>query len=200
MLDAAGFKRGPNGIRVSPAGKPLTFTLETGSTSSDYVQSSQNVAADVKKIGINLVVTPKAWNTVISDVELGHFQVAHMFEQLGTTPYTFYDFYMSCDNVVKVGKTALQNWGRFCDPKATTLLGEVRRGQHPVGSAVRSPTSCRPSSPRSRRSSRCSPSRTGASSTPPGSPASPARPTRTPRARRATRAPCIVLTTVRPKS
>ncbi len=122
MLDAAGFKRGPNGIRVSPAGKPLTFTLETGSTSSDYVQSSQNVAADVKKIGINLVVTPKAWNTVISDVELGHFQVAHMFEQLGTTPYTFYDFYMSCDNVVKVGKTALQNWGRFCDPKATKLL------------------------------------------------------------------------------
>jgi peptide/nickel transport system substrate-binding protein len=124
MLDAAGFKRGANGIRVSPSGKPLTFTLETGSTSSDYVQSSQNVAADVKKIGINLVVTPKAWNTVISDVELGHFQVAHMFEQLGTTPYTFYDFYMSCDNVVKVGKTALQNWGRFCDPTATKLLAK----------------------------------------------------------------------------
>jgi peptide/nickel transport system substrate-binding protein len=124
MLDAAGFKRGANGIRVSPSGKPLTFTLETGSTSSDYVQSSQNVAADVKKIGINLVVTPKAWNTVISDVELGHFQVAHMFEQLGTTPYTFYDFYMSCDNVVKVGKTALQNYGRFCDPTATKLLAK----------------------------------------------------------------------------
>jgi len=124
MLDAAGFKKGPNGIRVSPSGKPLTFTLETGSTSADYVQSSQNVAADVKKIGINLVVTPKAWNTVISDVELGHFQVAHMFEQLGTTPYTFYDFYMNCDNVVKVGKMALQNWGRFCDPKATKLLAK----------------------------------------------------------------------------
>jgi peptide/nickel transport system substrate-binding protein len=124
MLTQAGFKMGPNGIRLMPDGKPMTFTLETGSTSSDYVQSSQNVAADIKKIGINLVVTPKAWNTVISDVELGHFQVAHMFEQLGTTPYTFYDFYMSCDNITPVGKTALQNYGRFCDQKATKLLAQ----------------------------------------------------------------------------
>jgi peptide/nickel transport system substrate-binding protein len=124
MLTAAGYKMGPNGIRLMPNGKPMTFTLETGSTSADYVQSSQNVAADIKKIGINLVVTPKAWNTVISDVELGHFQVAHMFEQLGTTPYTFYDFYMSCHNIVPIGKTAVQNFGRFCDPVATKLLAQ----------------------------------------------------------------------------
>jgi peptide/nickel transport system substrate-binding protein len=124
MLTAAGYKMGPDGIRLMPDGKPMTFTLETGSTSSDYVQSSQNVAADIKKIGINLVVTPKAWNTVISDVELGHFQVAHMFEQLGTTPYTFYDFYMSCKNITPVGKVAVQNFGRFCDPAATKLLAQ----------------------------------------------------------------------------
>jgi peptide/nickel transport system substrate-binding protein len=124
MLTAAGYKMGPNGIRLMPNGKPMTFTLETGSTSSDYVQSSQNVAADIKKIGINLVVTPKAWNTVISDVELGHFQVAHMFEQLGTTPYTFYDFYMSCKNITPIGKVAVQNFGRFCDPTATRLLAQ----------------------------------------------------------------------------
>ena len=124
MLTAAGYKMGPNGIRLMPDGKPMTFTLETGSTSSDYVQSSQNVAADIKKIGINLVVAPKAWNTVISDVELGHFQVAHMFEQLGTTPYTFYNFYMSCKNVTPVGKLAAQDFGRFCDPVATRLLAQ----------------------------------------------------------------------------
>lgn len=124
MLDAAGFKKGPNGIRVTPSGKPLTFTLETGGTSTDYVQSAENIATDVKAIGVNLVVTPKAWNTVISDVELGHFQVAHMFGELGTTPYTFYNFFMSCSNVVPVGQNATQNWARFCDPKATKLLAQ----------------------------------------------------------------------------
>jgi peptide/nickel transport system substrate-binding protein len=131
MLTAAGYKMGPNGIRLMPNGKPMSFTLETGSTSADYVQSSQNVAADIKKIGINLTVTPKAWNTVISDVELGHFQIAHMFEQLGTTPYTFYDFYMSCKNIEPIGKLALQNFGRFCDPKATKLLAQFASANTP---------------------------------------------------------------------
>jgi peptide/nickel transport system substrate-binding protein len=132
LLDAAGFKRGPNGIRVSPSGQQLSFTLETGSTSADYVQSSQNVAADVAKIGIKLTVTPKAWNTVISDVELGSFQIAHMFEQVATTPYTFFNFYMSCNNIVPIGKVALQNWGRYCDPKATQLLAEFAAASDPA--------------------------------------------------------------------
>ena len=132
MLDAAGFKRGPNGIRQTPSGQPLSFTLETGSTSADYVQSSQNVAADVAQIGIKITVTPKAWNTVISDVQLGHFQIAHMFEQVATTPYTFFNFYMSCNNIVPIGTTALQNWGRFCDPKATQLLAQFAAASDPA--------------------------------------------------------------------
>ncbi|HUZ24655.1 MAG TPA: ABC transporter substrate-binding protein [Streptosporangiaceae bacterium] len=131
MLTAAGYKMGSNGVRLTPSGKPMSYTLETGSTSSDYVQSAQNVAADVKKIGINLMVTPKAWNTVISDVELGHFQIAHMFEQLGTTPFTFYDFYMGCSNIVPIGKLALQNFGRYCDPKATKLLAQFAAANTP---------------------------------------------------------------------
>jgi peptide/nickel transport system substrate-binding protein len=132
MLDAAGYKRGPNGIRVTPSGQPMSYTIETGSTSTDYVQSAENAAADVSKIGIKLTVVPKAWNTVISDVELGHFQIAHMFEQLGTTPYTFYDFYMGCGNVVPIGKLATQDWGRFCDPAATKLLAAFAAASAPA--------------------------------------------------------------------
>jgi peptide/nickel transport system substrate-binding protein len=122
MLTAAGYKMGPNGVRLMPDGKPMSFTIETGSTSADYVQSSQIVSADEAKIGINLTVTPKGWSTVLSDVQLGSFQVALMSETLGTTPYSFYDFSMGCENVVPAGKTATENWGRFCDQKATSLL------------------------------------------------------------------------------
>ena len=122
MLTAAGYKMGPNGVRLMPDGKPMSFTIETGSTSADYVQSSQIVTADEAKIGIKLTVTPKGWSTVLSDVQLGSFQVALMSETLGTTPYSFYDFSMGCENVVPVGKTATENWGRFCDQKATSLL------------------------------------------------------------------------------
>jgi peptide/nickel transport system substrate-binding protein len=122
MLTAAGYKMGPNGVRLMPDGKPMSFTIETGSTSADYVQSSQIVTADEAKIGVKLTVTPKGWSTVLSDVQLGSFQVALMSESLGTTPYSFYDFSMGCENVVPVGKTATENWGRFCDQKATSLL------------------------------------------------------------------------------
>lgn len=132
MLNAAGYKMGSNGIRTMPDGKPMTFTIETGGTSTDYVQSAQNISANVKKIGINLVVSPKAWNNVISDVELGHFQTAHMFGELGTTPYTFYNFFMSCANVVPVGQNATQDWGRFCDKKATKLLSEFAAATTPA--------------------------------------------------------------------
>jgi peptide/nickel transport system substrate-binding protein len=132
MLTAAGYKMGPNGVRLMPDGKPMDFTIETGSTSADYIQSSQDVAADEKKIGIDLTVTPKAWSTVLSDVQLGHFQIAHMSETLGTTPYSFYDFSMGCENVVPVGKTATENWGRFCDKKATSLLTQFAATADPA--------------------------------------------------------------------
>ena len=132
MLTAAGYKMGPNGVRLMPDGKPMNFTIETGSTSADYIQSSQDVAADEKKIGIDLTVTPKGWSTVLSDVQLGHFEVAHMSETLGTTPYSFYDFSMGCENVVPVGKTATENWGRFCDKKATSLLTQFAATADPT--------------------------------------------------------------------
>jgi peptide/nickel transport system substrate-binding protein len=125
MLQAAGYKRGSDGVRVTPSGAKMAYTVETGVTSTDFVASAQNIAADLKAIGIDLTVVPKSWNAVISDVELGHFQLAHMYGDLGPTPYNFYDFFMSCKTVVPVGQEALQNWGRFCDKKATNLLAQL---------------------------------------------------------------------------
>ena len=45
-----------------------------------------------------------------------------MFGTLGPTPYNFFNSVMSCNTVTPVGQQASQNWGRFCDQKATTLL------------------------------------------------------------------------------
>ncbi len=122
ILDAAGYKRGAGGIRTTPSGAKMQYTIETGSTSTDFVASAQNIARDLKAIGIDLTVTPKDWNAVISDVSLGHFQLAHMYGDLGPTPYDFYNFTMSCNTVVPVGKETNLNWGRYCDKRATKLL------------------------------------------------------------------------------
>ena len=132
MLDAAGYKRGSNGIRKTPAGVPMKYTIETGSTSTDFVASAQNIARNLAAIGVTLTVVPKDWNAVISDVSLGHFQLAHMFGDLGPTPYDFYNFTMSCKTVVPVGKDTTENWGRYCDPAATKLLTQFAAATDPA--------------------------------------------------------------------
>lgn len=138
MLDAAGYKRGPDGTRMTPAGAKMSYTVETGSTSTDFVASAQNVARDVKAIGINLTVVPKDWNTVISDVSLGQYDIAHMFGIAGATPYDFYYSMMSCDAVQPVGKMATANYARYCDRKATATLDRFAAAtdvdaQHAIG-------------------------------------------------------------------
>lgn len=132
MLTAAGYKRSGNGIRTTPAGKPMKYTIETGSTSTDFVASAQNIARDLSAIGVSLTVVPKDWNAVISDVSLGHFQMAHMYGDLGPTPYDFYNFFMSCKTVVPVGKETAENWGRYCDPTATKLLAKFAAATDPA--------------------------------------------------------------------
>lgn len=132
MLDAAGYKMGAGGVRTTPAGAKMQYTIETGSTSTDFVASAQNIARDVAAIGIDLTVVPKDWNAVISDVDLGHFQLAHMFGDLGPTPYDFYNFTMSCATVVPVGQEATENWGRFCDKHATQLLAQFAAATDPA--------------------------------------------------------------------
>jgi peptide/nickel transport system substrate-binding protein len=124
MLTAAGYKMGSNGVRDTPSGKPMDFTIETGATSTDYVQLSEDIATQVKPIGIHLTVEPKSWDAVGSDIQSGHFQLVYLFGSLGPTPYDFYNDFMSCNNVVPVGKEAAANFGRFCDQKATKLLAQ----------------------------------------------------------------------------
>jgi peptide/nickel transport system substrate-binding protein len=132
MLTAAGYKMGPGGVRTTPSGAKMQYTIETGSTSTDFVASAQNIARDLQAIGIDLTVTPKDWNAVISDVSLGHFQLAHMYGDLGPTPYDFYNFTMSCNTVVPVGKETPLNWGRYCDKHATKLLAEFAAATDPA--------------------------------------------------------------------
>jgi peptide/nickel transport system substrate-binding protein len=131
MLDSAGYKRGSGGVRTTPSGAKMAYTLETGSTSTDFVASAQNIARGLKAIGVKLTVTPKDWNAVISDVSLGHFQLAHMYGDAGPTPYDFYNFTMSCDTVVPVGKDTTLNWDRYCDKHATQLLSRFAAATDP---------------------------------------------------------------------
>ncbi|PZA06752.1 MULTISPECIES: ABC transporter substrate-binding protein [unclassified Meiothermus] len=51
-LDKLGLKKGPDGIRLLPSGKPLEFTLTYGSNSSTFTAIATIIQNDLKAIGV----------------------------------------------------------------------------------------------------------------------------------------------------
>jgi peptide/nickel transport system substrate-binding protein len=57
MLDQLGFKRQPDGIRTTPAGKPLGFQLLVSSADPRNIRAAQLSAGDLAKAGVPVTVT-----------------------------------------------------------------------------------------------------------------------------------------------
>jgi peptide/nickel transport system substrate-binding protein len=80
MLDNAGYKVGPNNIRVSPNGVPMKYTLLVPSNMPEAIRAAQQIAAWWSKI--NVVVDVQAmdtgsmasiiWTKVNNTITLGH--------------------------------------------------------------------------------------------------------------------------------
>jgi peptide/nickel transport system substrate-binding protein len=58
LLDEIGLKKGPDGYRVRPDGKPFTITIET-TTIQWWIDTANLVAEYWKKVGINTAVKPE---------------------------------------------------------------------------------------------------------------------------------------------
>lgn len=56
MLDVAGYKMGPNGVRVSPSGKPLSFRLIAIQATDVDVRAAQLFVSAAKAVGIKLTL------------------------------------------------------------------------------------------------------------------------------------------------
>ena len=165
MLTAAGYQMGQNGVVLSPR-----QTDDLHARDRRDLDRLRPVIAEHRgrrqRIGINLVVTPKAWNTVISDVELGPLPGGTYVRATRHDAVHLLRLLHGMFERRARWQDGAQDWGRFCDPKATKLLAQFAAATTPA-EQQRPPTSCRRSSPRWRPWSRCSPSPTGASSTRP---------------------------------
>jgi peptide/nickel transport system substrate-binding protein len=76
-LEAAGFKRGSNGIFKSKSGQPLSFTIKTISGFSDWDASLQLITQQLKKVGIAVTVQDENSGPYTSDLDSGHYQLAY---------------------------------------------------------------------------------------------------------------------------
>ncbi|MDR2987258.1 MAG: ABC transporter substrate-binding protein, partial [Nocardiopsaceae bacterium] len=127
ILKAAGYKKGSNGIFVSPSGKPLSFTILNNGGFSDWVAAVQTIQQSLKAVGIQ--ITPQNLNstTYQTDLYTGKYQLAYGSETGGPTPYYELRQWLYSPNSAPIGTAAGSNFERYSNPATDKLITEYAK-------------------------------------------------------------------------
>lgn len=122
LMDEAGLKLGPDGVRRMPDGQPLELEIEVVGGWSDWVRAGQVLARDLRKLGVQAHLKTYEFGAWYARLQKGEFQLSIAWSLDGPTPYTFYKWMLSPRTVRPVGEVAAANWHRFGDAEAEALL------------------------------------------------------------------------------
>lgn len=127
LLEAAGFKKGPNGF-FEKNGKEISLTLTDPSNFPDYMEDDQIMETEFAKIGIKITVHGVSVNAWAADLDSGHFDLSTDYSNVGPSPYYWYDGLLDNKLSAPIGKTASGDFERWSDPKTQTLLSDYVTG------------------------------------------------------------------------
>lgn len=85
LLDEAGFRKGPDGVRRR-GGRPFAFTLLLGTGSELQRQIVEVVQQSYRKAGIDMTVRPMEWAAFAAKVDEGDFEAAILAYSLDPNP------------------------------------------------------------------------------------------------------------------
>ncbi len=124
ILKDAGYKKGSDGIYVSPSGKKLSFTLQVVSGWSDWVTTCSLISQDLKKIGIEVKVQQPQYGAYQANLSGGKYDLALSWTNPGATPYkTFKDMLSSS------GGWNIEGWN---DPTTEQALDQFKGTTDPA--------------------------------------------------------------------
>jgi peptide/nickel transport system substrate-binding protein len=123
VLEAAGFKKGSNGI-FEKNGKELSFTIINNGGFSDWVSAVNVVQSDLKAVGIQLTPDNLSNTTFLSDVYEGHFQLAYNWDVGGPGPYYELRELLYSPNSAPIGSSAASNWERYSSKSTDALIDQ----------------------------------------------------------------------------
>jgi peptide/nickel transport system substrate-binding protein len=122
LLEKAGYKRGSDGIFVSPDGKPLAFTIINQSAYTDWVAALQVVAQEFQAVGIKLTVSNLAGTDYSAKLNNGQFDLAYAYEAGGPTPYYEFRQWLYGPASAPIGQSASTNWERYMNKDTDALI------------------------------------------------------------------------------
>jgi peptide/nickel transport system substrate-binding protein len=113
LLDRAGWKRGPEGIREKN-GTRLAFTVATIVGSTSIARDALLMQESVRKAGIDLTIKPYPYNTIFAldgPIYKGKYDLAIYSTTLTWDPNVY--FYLACDKWYPKG----ENTYGYCNPE-----------------------------------------------------------------------------------
>lgn len=132
MLDAAGLKKGSNGMRANADGSAMTYEINVVDGWSDWVSSVQIIAQNLKAIGITASVKAYDFSTWLDRVQKGNFDVSIGWSSGGATPYNYYRDQMSQRSFQPIGTVAGADWHRYVSKKGDDLLNQLAATSDPA--------------------------------------------------------------------
>ena len=122
-LDAAGYKKGADGIRTTPDGKKITFEFTMVNGFSDWVAVAPTLVQNLKAIGLDPQQKNYDFPVWLSNWQTGKSDTSLYFGFNAPIPYTVYRNIMSKATVKPVGENSgFFNLWRYSSPKADDLL------------------------------------------------------------------------------
>lgn len=113
MLDAAGFRRGPDGVRFH-------LTLKTSTDEAPRLLG-ETLADEWKKVGVALTLQPLESATFFSDINHGSFQMYTLRWLGGNNDPSFFQFVFSSAHMPPNG----YNRGHYSNPEVDTLITQA---------------------------------------------------------------------------
>lgn len=127
VLEAAGFKRGADGIFETKGGAQLRFTMIAVGGYSDWVADGQLIATQLAKIGIAVTNENLSNNAYQSDISDGHYQLA-LGNSPGRTidgPFGMLRGLLYSGNSAPIGKPAVSNYERYSSASEDALFDRL---------------------------------------------------------------------------
>jgi peptide/nickel transport system substrate-binding protein len=131
MLEAAGWRRGPDGRRRGPEGEPLVLPIAVPAGYSDWVATAQLVGRALRRVGVEAPVVTSDFQAWFERLQQGDFVLLVGRSEVSATPYGFYHALMSSESVQPLGESAPENWHRFGLPAADALLARLEESTDP---------------------------------------------------------------------
>ncbi len=113
LLQAAGFKKGSDGIFRDNKGRKLSLSILNVGPFTDWVAEVQIIVKNLKAIGIDASAENVSGDTHTAREEQGHFQLTYDQPGGGPTPYYMYYQMLHSANTAPIGKSAPSNFERF---------------------------------------------------------------------------------------